>query len=64
VTPETIDMLEAYTRARLPIEALGERTAWRDRSIVALRGLKEANPSGPMAVDPEFAPARLGGVGS
>jgi L-gulonate 3-dehydrogenase len=45
VTPETIDMLEAYTRAQLPIEALGERTAWRDRSIVALRGLREANPS-------------------
>ena len=45
VTPETIDVLEAYTRAQLPIEALGERTAWRDRSIVALRRLREANPS-------------------
>jgi hypothetical protein len=28
----------------LPVEALGERTAWRDRSIVALRALREANP--------------------
>jgi L-gulonate 3-dehydrogenase len=45
VTPETIDMLEAYTRAQLPIEALGGRIAWRDRSIVALRQLKETNPS-------------------
>jgi L-gulonate 3-dehydrogenase len=45
VTPEAIDMLEAYTRAQLPIEALGGRISWRDRSIVALRQLKEANPS-------------------
>ena len=48
VTPETIDMLEAYARAQLPIEALGERAAWRDRSIVALRALREANPSLPL----------------
>jgi hypothetical protein len=47
VTPETIDRLEAYARAQLPIAALGERAAWRDRSIVALRGLREANPSLP-----------------
>jgi hypothetical protein len=47
VTPEAIDRLEAYARAQLPIEALGERAAWRDRSIVALRGLREANPSLP-----------------
>jgi L-gulonate 3-dehydrogenase len=42
VTPEAIDMLEAYARAQLPLEALGERIAWRDRSIVALRELKKA----------------------
>jgi 3-hydroxyacyl-CoA dehydrogenase len=45
VTDETISALEAYARSQLPIEALGKRTAWRDRSIVALRQLKEAIPS-------------------
>jgi L-gulonate 3-dehydrogenase len=47
VTPETIDMLEAYARAQVPLEALGERAAWRDRSIAALRALREANPTLP-----------------
>ena len=45
VTEDTIAALEAYARSQLPIEALGKRTAWRDRSIVALRGLREADPS-------------------
>jgi hypothetical protein len=58
-------MLEAYTRAQLPIEALGERTAWRDRSIVALRGLREANPplpvrpSNSLACDQRLAASRI-----
>ncbi|SDF18394.1 3-hydroxyacyl-CoA dehydrogenase [Salipiger thiooxidans] len=38
--PETVDALEAYTRGRIPVEALPEKVAWRDQSILALRALK------------------------
>ena len=41
VTPEAIAMLEAYARDRLPLEAIGQRTGWRDRSIASLRLMKE-----------------------
>jgi L-gulonate 3-dehydrogenase len=41
VTPEAIAMLEKYARDQLPLEALGERTAWRDRAIASLRELKK-----------------------
>jgi hypothetical protein len=40
VTPEAIAMLEKYARDQLPLEALRERTAWRDRAIASLRELK------------------------
>jgi 3-hydroxyacyl-CoA dehydrogenase len=40
VTPEVITMLESYAREKLPLEALGERTAWRDKAIASLRDLK------------------------
>ena len=35
-----MDALEAYTRGRIPLEALPEKVAWRDQSILALRALK------------------------
>lgn len=38
--PETVDALEAYARSRIPLEALPEKVAWRDQSILALRALK------------------------
>jgi L-gulonate 3-dehydrogenase len=41
VTPEAIAMLEKYARDQLPLEALRERTAWRDRAIASLRELKK-----------------------
>ena len=41
VTPEAVAVLEGYARGRLPLDAIGDRTAWRDRSIAALRALKE-----------------------
>ena len=40
VTPQAVAMLEDYARARLPLDAIGERTSWRDRAITALRVLK------------------------
>jgi len=40
VTPEAIAMLEAYARAQLPLDQIGERTGWRDRAIASLRDLK------------------------
>jgi L-gulonate 3-dehydrogenase len=40
VTPELVAMLDAAMRTKLPLEKLGERTAWRDRSIAALRALR------------------------
>lgn len=40
VTPEAVALLESYARAKLPLEAIGERTAWRDRAIASLRRLK------------------------
>lgn len=40
VTPELIATLDAAMRAKLPLEKLGARTAWRDRSIAALRALR------------------------
>src|ERR1700722_2815717 len=41
VTPDAITMLEKYARDQLPLEALRERTAWRDRAIASLRELKK-----------------------
>lgn len=38
--PETVDQLEAYTRDRIELARLGEKVAWRDQSILALRALK------------------------
>jgi len=38
--PETIETLDAYARSRIPLEALPEKVAWRDESILALRALK------------------------
>lgn len=38
--PETIDRLHDYARSRIPLEALPEKVAWRDASILALRKLK------------------------
>ena len=32
--------LDAYARSRIPLEALPEKVAWRDESILALRALK------------------------
>ncbi|MCW6511497.1 3-hydroxyacyl-CoA dehydrogenase [Lichenifustis flavocetrariae] len=43
VTPEAIAMLDAYARAQLPLDSIGDRTAWRDRAITSLRALKNAN---------------------
>ena len=40
VTPELIAMLDSAMRAKLPLDQLGARTAWRDRSIAALRALR------------------------
>ncbi|MBL8701767.1 MAG: 3-hydroxyacyl-CoA dehydrogenase [Alphaproteobacteria bacterium] len=40
VTPELVAELGGAMRAKLPLEKLGERTAWRDRSIAALRALR------------------------
>ncbi len=40
VTPESIAMLESYARGKLPLEAIGDRTGWRDRAIALLRDLK------------------------
>lgn len=41
VTPQSIAMLEDYARAKIPLDALGDKVAWRDQSIIALRRLKE-----------------------
>jgi 3-hydroxyacyl-CoA dehydrogenase len=41
VTPQSIALLEDYTRAKIPLDSLGEKVAWRDQSIIALRRLKE-----------------------
>lgn len=38
--PETIETLDDYARSRIPLEALPEKVAWRDESILALRALK------------------------
>ncbi len=43
VTPDVIAMLEAYARAQLPLDSIGDRTAWRDRAITSLRALKNDN---------------------
>lgn len=40
VTSDAVAMLERYMRDKLPLGALGERTAWRDRAIATLRRLK------------------------
>ncbi len=40
ITPETVAELEAYARGRIPLDALHEKVAWRDQSILALRALK------------------------
>ena len=37
VTPQSIAMLEDYVRAKIPLDALGDKVAWRDQSIIALR---------------------------
>ena len=42
VTPDTIAVLEACARARLPLERIPERIAWRDEAIAALTLLKRA----------------------
>lgn len=44
VTPQAIERLETYARAKIPLEALRDKVSWRDRSIVALRKLKETHP--------------------
>lgn len=44
VTPDLVAELDAAMRARLPLEGLPERTAWRDRSIAALRTLRSSMP--------------------
>jgi L-gulonate 3-dehydrogenase len=41
VTPQSIERLEGYARAKIPLDSLGEKVAWRDQSIIALRRLKE-----------------------
>jgi L-gulonate 3-dehydrogenase len=41
VTPQSIERLEGYTRAKIPLDSLGEKVAWRDQSIIALRLLKQ-----------------------
>ena len=40
VTPDTIAVLESYARGQVPLDAIAERTAWRDASIAQLRALK------------------------
>ncbi len=45
VTPDAIATLEKYARDQLPLEAIGKRTAWRDRSIASLRELKKGTPT-------------------
>ena len=42
VTEKSIDALETYARNKIPLDKLQEKVAWRDRSIIALRGLKDA----------------------
>ena len=42
VTDKSIDALETYARNKIPLDKLQEKVAWRDRSIIALRGLKDA----------------------
>ncbi len=44
VTPELVADLGATMRAKLPLEGLPARTAWRDRSIAALRALRASMP--------------------
>ncbi len=51
VTPEAVAMLEGYARGRLPLDAIGGRTAWRDRAITALRALKQGQ-GGAVPVEP------------
>ncbi|NDV87913.1 3-hydroxyacyl-CoA dehydrogenase [Aurantimonas aggregata] len=41
VTPHSIDLLEDYTRTKIPLDSLGEKVSWRDQSIIALRLLKD-----------------------
>ena len=41
VTPKSIDALEDYARKKIPLDSLQEKVAWRDKSIIALRRLKE-----------------------
>jgi len=37
---DVVSKLEEYARSRIPLEALPEKVAWRDQSILALRALK------------------------
>ncbi|MEF2551040.1 3-hydroxyacyl-CoA dehydrogenase [Aurantimonas sp. A2-1-M11] len=41
VTPRSIAALDDYARRKIPLDALQDKVAWRDRSIVALRRLKD-----------------------
>ncbi len=40
-TPEQIAAAHAEPAARLPIDSIADRQAWRDRQILALRQLKQ-----------------------
>lgn len=55
---ETLQRLDAERRARLPLAAIDECSAWRDRRLMALAAHKqaaEAHPFVPPPTDPESA---------